>query len=909
MNPILTDSSFDVPSIQKGIAYLEEQLIHVLHENGEQALAIWFQEGSLHSHPQLPKVYSLFFQLMNVAEEMAVIHHREQLEGAEGLTRVSGLWGQTLRDWKDAGLSADAALAQLKATSIEPVFTAHPTESKRTTVLEQLHSLFTAFAMFQQATTVGDKKQAERAIQSVLHRLWLTGEVFLSKPSVADELRNVIHYLALSLPPALEKLDQRLVEAWEKTGWENDLNTEWRNWPKVSFGDWVGGDRDGHPFVTDSVTTDTLRLLRATAIDLVRSRLVTLAKKLSFSESMVPPSASFALRIQERAQQLGHPGQAALMRNRQEPWRQWLNLLIAQLPITEHGELVASVPAYASHHELINDLSILLNELDAARVGSLARAEIIPVIRHLESLGFHLAHLDVRQNSRFHDLALTQLMQAANIRNADTFENWSEVDRLRFLEEELRSPRPFTADLTRLGSEAKQAVQTLKALRDYKDAFGHEGIGSLIVSMTRQTSDLLVVYLLAREAGLIEVTEQGWFCPIPVVPLFETIDDLHRSEMILDAFLSHPVTVRAIDAAQARRQPKLRSQQVMIGYSDSNKDGGIFSSLWSLQQAQRKLVAIGQKHGVAILFFHGRGGSVSRGAGPTHRFIAACPPSALLAGFRQTEQGEVIAQKYARIPTSVYNLEVQLAGVARQLGNTETRDVWFEEVMEWLSEQSRKAYEKLLNTNGFIDFFAQATPLDVIEQSGIGSRPARRTGQRTLADLRAIPWVFSWSQSRCFLPAWYGVGSALTALQSERSSDFSKLQASIRSQPGLHYILTNVSSALMLADAEVMKKYAILVADESLRETFMQLILPEYQKTCDGVDAFFGVSVKERRPGMHAMMAMRKEKLQVLHELQVQQLKTWRECKRDNKTEEAQSMLPQLLQTVNAIASGLRATG
>ncbi|MFN5171105.1 MAG: phosphoenolpyruvate carboxylase, partial [Cyclobacteriaceae bacterium] len=440
-------------------------------------------------------------------------------------------------------------------------------------------------------------------------------------------------------------------------------------------------------------------------------------------------------------------------------------------------------------------------------------------------------------------------------------------------------------------------------------AFGGDGLGSLIVSMTRQTSDLLVVYLLAREAGLIEVTQHGWHCPVQVVPLFETIDDLHRSEEILDAFLANPVTQRSLQFAQAQRQLPHAVQQVMIGYSDSNKDGGIFSSLWSLQQAQRKLVTIGNKHGISILFFHGRGGSVSRGAGPTHRFIAACPPAALSAGFRQTEQGEVIAQKYARIPTAVYNLEAQVAGVAKHRAQKDSTESWFEQVMDWLSERSRLAYEKLLNTSGFIQFFAEATPLDVIEQSGIGSRPARRTGQRTLADLRAIPWVFSWSQSRFYLPAWYGVGASLMELKKSRPSDFERLRASVAEQPGFHYILTNVSSALMLADPEVMKKYAGLVKDESLRKNLMQMIIPEYEQTREAVEAIFGSTPEKRRPGMHAIMLLRNEKLQVLHEVQVQQLYLWRELKNQNRTEQAQALLPQLLQTVNAIASGLRATG
>jgi phosphoenolpyruvate carboxylase len=909
MNPILTESSFNVPAIRQGLDYLQTQLVHVLEQSGEQALAKSFRADAPDEHPQLPKVYSLFFQLLNVAEEFAVTQHRIKLEETEGTARVSGLWGQTLTSWREEGISATQALERLQQTSIEPVFTAHPTESKRTTVLEQLNLLFEAFSDFQTASTATAKRDAERTTRVILYRLWLTGEVFLAKPSVADELRNIIHYLSGPLPAALEKLDQRLVEAWEQAGWQPDALANWRSWPRVTFGDWVGGDRDGHPFVTDVVTRDTLTQLRHTALQLVHGRLSQLAKRLSFSETMVPPAEDFRQRIAARAESLGEEGQQALERNPKEPWRQWVNLMLAQLPPVGHDTPTVASARYHHASELVDDLSVLLEALHSAGVGALGRSEIFPIIRQVQTFGFHLAHLDIRQNSRYHDLALTQLMQAAHIRNAETFAQWSETDRMQFLEEELRSPRPFTADLSRLGDEAKQVVNTLRVVNEYLREFGHAGVGSLIVSMTRQTSDLLVVYLLAREAGLVEITPQGWLCSVPVVPLFETIDDLHRSEGILDRFLDNTVTRRTLQAAGKRRGLLGLVQQVMIGYSDSNKDGGIFSSLWGLQQAQRNLAKVADRHGVSILFFHGRGGSVSRGAGPTHRFISSCPPSSLMPGFRQTEQGEVIAQKYARVPTAVYHLEAQLAGVARQRVMPDQPDPWFVETMNWISEQSRQAYERLISAPRFIDFFTEATPLDVIEHSGIGSRPARRTGQRTLADLRAIPWVFSWSQSRFYLPAWFGVGAALHELKHAKYDDFVKLRGCITRQPGLHYILTNVSSALMLADPAVMKKYAVLVRDESLRESFMEVILAEYQNAFELVNELIGSGLEQRRPGMFAMMAIRNEKLQVLHTLQVQQIQQWREHQRQQRTTEAQGMIPQLLQTVNAIASGLRATG
>jgi phosphoenolpyruvate carboxylase len=908
MNPTLTEAALDVPKIQEGMAYLEASLLEVLSENGEHALAEEFKKND----PQvkdlrLLKIYSIYFQLLNLAEEHAVVQYREYLEANEGLSRISGLWAHTLSAWKSLGLTTEDMLHLLETTTIEPVFTAHPTESKRTTVLEQLAQLFEVFSGVDRAGSETERQRAKQAIKLSLHRLWFTGEVYLNKPAVQDELRNVLHYLNHALPPALERLDQRLVQAWSELKLPGDLQQQWARWPRITFGDWVGGDRDGHPFVTDAVTQQTLLLLRQQALDLIHRQLTRLAKRLSLAEDLVPATPALSQYVYRWTEELGSVGKHAFGRNQREPWRQFLNLVIARMPV--HATESPGPHHYKNAAALLEDLAFLHAQLTSARVAPLADAEVIPVIRSVQTFGFHLAHLDIRQNSRFHDLALTQLMQAASIRNADTFATWSEMDRLRFLEEELRSPRPFTTDLAQAGPEAQQAVGTLCMVKQHLQLYGRDGIGSLIVSMTRQTSDLLVVYLLAREAGLVELTQHGWLCPVQVVPLFETIDDLHRSEEILESYLANPVTQRTLHWLQGNRQQRSRCQQVMIGYSDSNKDGGIFSSLWSLQRAQQRLTAIGQKHQVEILFFHGRGGSVSRGAGPTHRFIAACPPEALLAGFRQTEQGEVIAQKYGRLPTAVYHLEAQQAGVALQKSHAYKKDSWFEATMEFLSQESKRAYEQLLAEPGFIDFFAQATPLDVIELSGIGSRPARRTGQRTLADLRAIPWAFSWSQARFYLPAWFGVGTALQHLKDKQPEDFERLKATWASYPGLHFIITNVASALTLAHAELMTAYAELVSDNDLRLRLLTTIRTERERTQERVEELIGSTIGQRRPGMQAMMEIRNQKLEILHRVQIDQLRQWRAFKAQGRDQEAAGMLPQLLQVVNAIASGLRATG
>jgi phosphoenolpyruvate carboxylase len=418
--------------------------------------------------------------------------------------------------------------------------------------------------------------------------------------------------------------------------------------------------------------------------------------------------------------------------------------------------------------------------------------------------------------------------------------------------------------------------------------------------------------LLAREVGLLEDTVDGLHCPLPVVPLFETVDDLQNSPQIYEQFLKHPVTKRSMEAIRKRKGQKDSVGQIMIGYSDSNKDGGILASLVNLRQAQKKLTLVGNEHDVRIRFFHGRGGTISRGAGPTHRFIKALPDGTLRGDLRVTEQGETIPQKYAHQPTAIYNLELFLAGVTRESLLDEQRDEDehpLEKTLMQLSEWARESYTSLLHSDGFVAFFRQATPIDAIEQSRIGSRPARRTGQQTLADLRAIPWVFSWGQARFFLSGWYGVGTALHTLREREPATFASLIPSMTQWAPLHYLISNVATSLTAADLEIMRSYANMVEDEALRTKFMGHIEREFELTKSLIETVYGGSLAERRPNIQRMMNLRSRGLRVLHQQQIGLLKMWRSYHRMNQTQAADQLIPQLLLTVNAIASGLGTTG
>jgi phosphoenolpyruvate carboxylase len=470
----------------------------------------------------------------------------------------------------------------------------------------------------------------------------------------------------------------------------------------------------------------------------------------------------------------------------------------------------------------------------------------------------------------------------------------------------LESPRPFLAPGIPAGQEADAVLDCYRVLKDHLSRHGGTGLGALIVSMTRGTGDLLTVYLLAREAGLVEMTAAGPCCPLPVVPLFETMEDLERAPGIVERFLTHPYTRRSL-ASRANSD-----FQMMLGYSDSNKDCGILASQWALHKAQRLLSDVCLRHGMRPVFFHGRGGTVGRGAGPTHWFMEALPPGSLEGVFRMTEQGETIAQKYSHLGSATYHTELLMASVAaatakhHKPANPADADP---QILGKLADWSREAYRNLIEAPGFIDFYRTATPIDALENARIGSRPARRTGRATLDDLRAIPWVFSWTQSRFYLPGWFGAGTALSRLREADADAFGKLSGQLRHNAFLRYVITNIDSSLASANEEIMRSYAGLVPDAALRERFLNTLLDEWALTREALAGLFTRSFAQRRPRMARTLAIREEPLRVLHAQQISLLRLWRARIADGDTAGAETLIPDLLVSVNAISSGLRTTG
>jgi phosphoenolpyruvate carboxylase len=902
------------------LEFLLRCLKSVLERNGETDIAqaipwISSKEPTIDEiTPKHIQLYSMIFHLVNMVEINAAVQSRRAKED-QSLDSVNGLWGINIKALRDAGLSPQAIMEALREVVIEPVLTAHPTEAKRATVLEHHRELYVLLVQRENTMyTQNEIRHVDHNIEQALYRLWKTGEIYLEKPDIHDELRNILHYLVNVFPNVIALLDRRLLQAVQFNEMDLEAFCASHSFPKVTFGNWVGGDRDGHPLVTADVTRETLLQLRLNAFVVIRRKLIHLVKRTSFSIPFEDSDEAMQLRVQEMLDETGPKGLEVFERNKGEAFRQFISLMLQKLPVESirgHATKLLDVQgAYVHSQQLKDDLILLQASLLKYGAKSIAYDDVVTVVRVVEAFGFHLAALDIRQNSAFHDKAIEQLLEASGAEETD-FSNWSEAKRLAFLNKELESARPFTALKAKLGPEAQAVIECYRVIAKHTGKFGTNCIGSFIVSMTRSVSDLLAVYLLAREVGLTEMTEAGQYSEIPVVPLLETIEDLQNGTSILRDFLAHPVTQRTLHQQQLKNRSKQPIQQVMVGYSDSNKDGGILASQWSLYKAQYALSEVGDAAGVKIRFFHGKGGSISRGAGPTHYFIKALPNGAPNGDIRLTEQGETIAQKYANPVNAAYNLELLAANTLSKYLNDKQSERCFHplaDILGWLAETSQNHYDQMRNEEGFITFFRSATPIDAIEMSKIGSRPAKRTGMNTLDDLRAIPWVFSWSQARVHMTSWFGVGSALQQLSSENPEAYDQVRTALKQDPFIRYVFTNIDTSLAATDEAIFSLYMDLVEDVALRDKFSTIFKDELKLTRYHLQNLLNKPIEERRKGHHFSNLLRASLMRPLHEKQVQLLRIWRQQKKSGQPVD-KAIQTELLMTINALSGAMRNTG
>jgi len=855
--------------------------------------------------PRGSQALSMAFQLLTMAEENTANQVRRMRETISGAASEPGTWPYQLQQLRAAPFDEASLRRVLSSIHVQPVLTAHPTEAKRPSVLERHREIYLMLVERENPTKTPMEHQAlQQRLEDGLERLWRTGEILVDRPDVESEIRNTLHYISNVFPGVLTLLSERFRQSWQWAFPGSEPPAE----PRLTFGTWVGGDRDGHPFVTTTVTRYALEFTRARTLAVLKELLLNLAGRLSLSEAMQKAPAPLYERITAYTRLTS---EAVITHEyRDEPWRHMTQLIAARLPTP--GDARPPGYCYRLPTELAEDLGFLADALRQVGAERLATSEVAPVEHLVRSYGFHGASLDIRQSSGFHSKAIGQLLSMAGPEGAD-YPHWTEGRKRREIDRELESPRPFAVSSAALPAEAEASVGVLRLVREWREAHGPGAIGSYVVSMTHEASDLVNVFLLAREAGLVRSTADGLVYEIAVTPLFETIEDLENSGRILADYLAHPVTRRTLRYLQERDNRPRPLQEVMIGYSDSNKDGGILASHWFLRKAQIEMAAVAHNSGVELRFFHGRGGTIGRGAGPTHVFLESLAPHTLQGEMRVTEQGEVISQKYANRLTAATHLERLLAGVTRwtvmQSREPERIAPELGKLLEQLAAISRDLYRDLVSEDGFIDFFSQATPIDAIECSHIGSRPARRTGQSTIRDLRAIPWVFSWSQARFNLPGWYGVGGAFQCIRECDQGAWESLVRAARTWPFLAYLLHNVEFSVVAADTAIMAEYAALVENPAVRTRILSRILDEYRLTLRIVDELLGGDRGRRRPRLIKAVEIRRHALLRLHREQIALLRAWREAPRTGHGEGADRILQPLLVTVNAIAGGLKTTG
>lgn len=873
----------------------EHEIIPFINSNNKKnALAV--KEDSILTDKIIQSL-SIYFQLMTFVEENAATQYRRKLENHKSIASIRGSWAEVFEIWSEQKIVEDDMLRAISQVNIMPVLTAHPTEAKRVTVIEIHRELYLLLVQRENLSLSKlEQNENKEKIINLLERWWRTGEIYLEKPDVSHERANAIYYLSRIFPSVLEKSDQQLKWSWIEMGFSPDKIKNPDIFPKISFGSWIGGDRDGHPFVTPGFTQETLLIHRDYALSIIKTQLLALAAKLSISA--LSNSVPFLLTeaIEKKTEALGEAGEKVVRRNHYEPWRQYVSLISLQLDNTITGKNADTNAQYRSSNALSKDLKFLRTILINNGLKGIYEDLLFPIERSVNCFGFHLAKLDIRQNSAYHDKAISQILSKSGYSEYD-FENWEEQKRVNFLNKILENHTPITDITVSYGIEADNVLDCYRVVRNHINQYGSDGIGSFIISMTRNLSDLLVVYLLLGETQLLNTN-------IKVVPLFETIEDLNNGPQILDKFLQHPIT-------KQRFTDNTHKQEVMLGYSDSNKDGGTIASKWNIFKAEKEFSEIGKKNNSVVYFFHGTGGTISRGGGKYHRFLESMPTNTVNGNFKITVQGESVAQLFGNPLTATYNLNALSSGVAKQTINSKfnnNESTFPYETMQFLAQKSYEHYKDFIETPGFINFFSKATCIDLLEKSKIGSRPARRTGVRTLNDLRAIPWVFSWNLSRFTITGWYGIGEALKKLKEEKPEAFSDLKKQINECAFIRFLLIQTETNLIISNVELMKLYAELVENENERELFVNKILVDYEYGFNLIAELLGEVAEIRRKGQYDNLKWRNSKLEILHKLHIIYLKQWRKTNDQNSIEKDE-MLTKLLSIINSLSSGLKNTG
>ncbi|TPN81466.1 phosphoenolpyruvate carboxylase [Mesorhizobium sp. CU2] len=834
----------------------------------------------------------VWFQLLTIADELLAMRARRELEQGAGVDEVPGSFASVIAEMAANGHSAAQAQAALDALCVGPTMTAHPTEAKRVTVLEIHRRIYRKLTELDQPRWAPRERDLLVAdLESEIELLWMTGELRLERPTVEREIAWGLHFFREVIFEATPQLYGKLQGAFERHYPGEPIRIP----SFMRYASWIGGDRDGNPNVTAAVTAHAMAQYRDTAIGWYLTQVQRLVTVLSASSNVIELPASFKPVLQTALDKSGEADEIAA-RNPDEPLRQFASALLARLAATRDG----GKAAYLSAEAFRADLNALSSVLEAIGGRAVARRFVQPLLWQVGSFGFRTVSLDIRQNSTVVNRVLAELFALADPADpvAPGTPQWSA--RIRTA---LSQSDRLEIDEGRLSPEAAELLSTFSVIAKQISGSDADAVGSFILSMTRSADDLLAVYLLAQYCGLSAAPGGGGTIRLRIVPLFETIADLQAAPAILNGLLGVSLVRRTVRDFGAR-------QEIMLGYSDSNKDGGFLASNWELAKAQKRLAAIGRKHNTRISFFHGRGGSVSRGGAPTGRAIAAQPQGTVAGAMRVTEQGEVVSSKFANRGTGLNQLEVLAAAVLAHgvRGDAEAKEApEFDEALEALAGMSQASYAGLMAEPSFLDYFNQASPVAELALLKMGSRPDRRFGASGIADLRAIPWVFAWSQNRHLLTGWYGIGSALSAFVTVRGEAGRELLARMFEHSRFfRLIVDEAEKTLYQSDMEIARLYAGLVSDSDAASRIYARIAAEYELTRRLIGDLTGGDLSARFPMFKRRFDNLRRQMDDIHRLQVDLL---REVRANTGTAHQKQATDALLVSINCISAGLGWTG
>jgi phosphoenolpyruvate carboxylase len=842
--------------------------------------------------------FTLYFDLVNLAEEAQRDRALREREREQHPEPISESIGEAIAILEDRGVTADQVAALLRQLRIELVLTAHPTEAKRRTILSKLRRISEILHSLYNSDPLPRERGAyDAALGAEIASLWLTHRARTARPAVTDEVRTGLYFVDAIFWDVLPRIYADLDAALAKHYPGLVAPPRW-----LTLASWIGGDRDGNPNVTTPITAETLRLHRGLALGRHRRALQELSRRLSLSAQRVPPPRELQAWLDSR-----HPlpAHVAYLEGRyvNEPYRLVFSLLASDLEFASQVDMTARLLEDAPHTARVRlaSLTTPLELVARAIPPRLARDQLKTVRRQLDTFGLHAARLDIREDSARLAAALGEILRALNIDPA--FEQEDEPARvqvlLRLLVDNPERP-PSLAKNPGVTTDTAETWALFRLLARAQSLYGTELLGPFIVSMTRGPADVLTVLLLARWTGCAE--------GLPIVPLFETLDDLAAAPRILAELF-------ALKVYRAHLTLCGGEQMVMIGYSDSNKDGGYLAANWALYQAQEKIAQVCREHGITLTLFHGRGGTVARGGGPANRAIRAQPPGTINGRFRLTEQGETIASHYSDPDLAHRHLEQIVSAVIlasapnTQSPDSQARPEWLAAMNE-MSVSAHAAYRALVyETPGFMDYWRAATPIGEITRLSIGSRPALRRGNNLqITHIRAIPWVFSWMQSRFNLPGWYGLGTALSQPQ-PTLNHLLLLQEMYAAWPYFRALLDNAEMSLLKADMDIAALYSSLVPDRNLAEPIFDRIRAEYDRTRQAILAVTGHSeLMDADPIIQRSIHLRNPYVDPLNYIQVEMLRRLRALP-DPNSAEAEALQEVINVTINGIAAGLRNTG